>query len=131
MTSTGRVVSVNNNIATVQVVKTSACGHNCSECAVCNAPVIQTEAVNNIGAKPGDRVVIETKSSGILKLAFILYMLPVLVVIAIGIISVITHLKNVIIAIICLTAFIIWCIVLRLLNIKSTQNNIIVQVILQ
>jgi len=39
---------------------------------------MEVEAVNEVGAKAGDLVVVEVKSSSVLKAAFLLYIFPIL-----------------------------------------------------
>ena len=83
MTGTGTVVAVNGKNAVVEVVCKSACGHNCTECGACNAPIINTEAENPIGAVVGDKVEFCSSTSQILGAAFMLYIFPLIAVISI------------------------------------------------
>ena len=76
MTGEGIVVKVSGNIATVRIKRSSACGHDCGECNLCKNPDIETDILNPIDAKPGDRVKIGTDTSKVLLSAFVLYMLP-------------------------------------------------------
>ncbi len=65
------------NMAEVAVVRTSACGKNCSSCESC---IFQNElkvaAKNDILSKPGHRVLIKTESSKIFGAAMLVYLLP-------------------------------------------------------
>ena len=64
--------------AQVAVIRESACSGDCHKCSGCGA-VKQTmlcEAVNAIGAKPGDLVTIQSESGPILAGAAVLYMVP-------------------------------------------------------
>ena len=82
MKQRGIVIKTDENSAEVSVKRKSACGENCANCSgMCTAPVISIKAVNSIGAKAGDVVVIESKTSAILKCAFFLYIVPVVLMI--------------------------------------------------
>ena len=64
----------------VEVERVSACAHDCDHCAGCGsivqtAPVIAV-AQDPLGARPGQRVTVETASSRLLGLAAALYLLP-------------------------------------------------------
>lgn len=64
----------------VQVKRMSACSHDCDSCAGCGSMVsvgdLTAVAWDDYGAKVGQRVTVETASSGVLKLAAALYLLP-------------------------------------------------------
>ncbi len=66
-------------MAEVAVARSTACGGNCGSCESC---VFQSElkavARNRIDAKPGQRVVIESKSSRIFGAALLVYVMPLL-----------------------------------------------------
>ena len=63
----------------VAVTRSTACGGNCGSCESC---MFQSElkavARNLIEAKPGQRVVIESKSSRIFGAAILVYVMPLL-----------------------------------------------------
>ena len=66
-------------MAEVAVNRTSACGGNCGSCESCVFQnEMKTPALNRIGAKPGQKVLIESQSSKIFKAAFLVYVLPLL-----------------------------------------------------
>ena len=77
MQGKGIVVKTSGNTATVRIRKSSACGHDCGECRVCNNPEIEVDILNPINAKAGDTVLIGEDTSRILLHAFLLYILPV------------------------------------------------------
>lgn len=81
MTGEGEVVATFGNEARVKISKSSACSHDCASCGACSNPSYEITVSNPVGALAGDRVVIESDSSQILKLSFVLYMLPVFVLI--------------------------------------------------
>ena len=65
--------------AEVACRRASACGGDCGHCGGCtNAQTVLVRAYNPIGAKPGDRVVVESASSQVLGAAAAVYLLPVL-----------------------------------------------------
>lgn len=66
--------------AQLSVRRESACSGDCHKCAGCGA-VTQTlilTARNPIGARPGDRVWVESKSGPVLWAAALVYLLPLL-----------------------------------------------------
>ena len=66
-----------NNMAEVVVTRTTACGSNCRNCESCIfQSEIKTVARNLINAGPGQRVLIESKSSRIFGAALMVYILP-------------------------------------------------------
>ncbi|MBR5479625.1 MAG: SoxR reducing system RseC family protein [Clostridia bacterium] len=79
MRQTGKIIAIlQNGKAQVSIKRASACGHDCTSCGACGAQAkpIVTEVVNNVGAKVGDSVEIESKTSRILGLACVVYMIP-------------------------------------------------------
>ncbi len=81
----GKIVRATQKTAWVKVDRTGSCG-GCSEKDICGikggAESMEAEAVNEAGAKAGDRVLIDVKSSSVLKAAFLLYVFPILAMIA-------------------------------------------------
>ena len=66
-----------NGMAEVAVTRTTACGGNCGSCESCIfQSELKTGARNLIGAKPGQRVLIESRSSKIYGAALLVYILP-------------------------------------------------------
>lgn len=66
-------------MAEVVVKRATACGGNCGSCESCMFQnELKTAARNTIGAKPGQRVVIESKSSRIFGAAMLVYVMPLL-----------------------------------------------------
>ena len=67
-----------NNMAEVAVARTTACSGSCGSCESCIFQgEIKTLARNRIGAKPGQRVVIESRSSKIFGAAALVYIMPI------------------------------------------------------
>ena len=65
--------------AEVSVPRKSACGHDCEECAGCGmtGAAIKARARNDIGAQPGDKVVVESSTRKIFGVVALVYVLPV------------------------------------------------------
>ena len=79
MKQTGIVEAVNGSDVKVRVKRSSACGDNCASCGLgCGGREIVVTAENKAGAKKGDTVEIEMKSSKILGAAAWVYMIPVI-----------------------------------------------------
>jgi len=67
-------------MAKISVPRKSACGHDCEECAGCGVSGTSVYAIahNPIGAKPGDKVVVESSSKKLYSVMLVVYMLPLL-----------------------------------------------------
>ena len=67
-----------NGTAQVMVVRESACSGDCHKCSGCGAAkeTLLFEAVNPIGAKPGELVIVKSESGPVLAGAAVLYMVP-------------------------------------------------------
>ena len=78
MLGKGKIVKNCGKTAIVRIQKSSACGHDCGECRVCNNPEIEVEILNPINAKQGDTVIIGTDTGKVLLSAFLLYILPII-----------------------------------------------------
>ena len=70
---------LSNSMAEVVVTRSTACGNNCGSCESC---IFQSElkaiAKNSINAKPGQRVVIESRTSKVFSAAIMVYIVPLL-----------------------------------------------------
>jgi sigma-E factor negative regulatory protein RseC len=73
----GIVIGIENGLAKVKTSRHSDC-ENCGSCPGSTALVL--EARNPLGARPGQRVLIEVKELSMVKSAFVVYMLPVIAV---------------------------------------------------
>lgn len=78
MTNEGIVTRLlSDSRAEVAVTRGTACGGNCGSCEACQYQnELKTVAVNRLGARPGQRVVIETSSSVIFGAALLVYVMP-------------------------------------------------------
>ena len=65
--------------AEISVPRKSARGHDCEECAGCGmtGAAIKARARNDIGAQPGDKVVVESSTKKIFGVVALVYVLPV------------------------------------------------------
>lgn len=85
LTDTARVISVKDNIAKVAIIEQKSCGGGgCAGCSGCGTSIV--DAVNTAGAKVGQQVKVEFKSSVYLKSAALVFGLP-LVMFLIGLIG--------------------------------------------
>lgn len=67
------------NMAEVAVARTTACGGNCGSCESCIfQSQLKTAARNLVGARPGQCVIIQSKSSTIYKAALLVYVFPMI-----------------------------------------------------
>lgn len=83
MEQIGEVVELNGKKALVRIQRTSSCGENCAECSGgCKPTSSVVEANNSVSAKVGDTVKMQMNSLAFMSLAFIGYILPVIVCIA-------------------------------------------------
>ena len=66
--------------AEISVPRKSACGHDCEECAGCGmtGAAIRARARNDIGATPGEKVVVESSTGKIFGVVVLVYVLPVM-----------------------------------------------------
>ncbi len=66
--------------AEISVPRKSACGHDCEECAGCGVTgaAVHARARNPIGAAPGQKVVVESSTGGMLRIVALVYLIPVL-----------------------------------------------------
>ena len=70
---------LNDEMAEVVVTRATACGSNCSSCEACMFQnELKTVARNLIGAKPGQKVLIESKSSRVYGAILLVYIVPIL-----------------------------------------------------
>lgn len=65
--------------AEISVPRKSACGHDCEECAGCgvSGAAVRARAANPIGARPGQKVVVESDSGKLLTIVAFVYLMPV------------------------------------------------------
>ena len=83
MQQRGYVSIANEDTARVIIRRESACGDSCASCGGgCNdSKSIILELENTLKAEVGDYVIVESKSSTILKSAFVAYIMPLMLMI--------------------------------------------------
>ncbi len=84
-TEEGVVIRTDSKNAWIKTVKTNAC-KSCSARGACHTmgggKEMEVEALNTAGARIGDRVVIGFETAPLLKVSFLLYVLPILALMA-------------------------------------------------
>lgn len=84
MKQIGIVEKTENDTAVVRIKRASACGENCASCKGGCTPTEQTvTAKNTVGAKTGDNVIISLETHDVLFAAFLVYILPLIVLFAV------------------------------------------------
>lgn len=82
MQKAGVLLSVDKNIAIVEIQKHSSCS-NCSGCKLgYDNSALEAEVYNEIGAKVGELVYIDMESKQVLFAAFIMYVIPLISLLA-------------------------------------------------
>ena len=65
--------------AEVAVTRMSACGGNCGSCESCLLQSeVKTVADNHVNAQPGERVMIESRTSAVFRAVFLVYVMPLI-----------------------------------------------------
>lgn len=81
MEQTGKVVEISrDNVAKIEIKRKSSCSSDCSKCGGCAHPdqIMIVEAQNECGACVGDNILLHSKSRGILSIAALVYIMPIL-----------------------------------------------------
>jgi sigma-E factor negative regulatory protein RseC len=128
MTGKGLVLEVLGNEAKVQISKSSACGHDCTSCGACSNPTYEITVLNPIGAKNGDSVEIETRTSSVLGVSFLLYILPVFILIISALVCESYNLGYYSILVFGVLLC-VWYTAIKLLNKKIKIQNVITKII--
>lgn len=70
--------------AEISVPRKSACGHDCEECAGCGVTgaAVRAKASNPIGARPGQKVVVQSDTQKMLRIVALVYLIPVVLFLA-------------------------------------------------
>ena len=66
--------------AEISVPRKSACGHDCEECVT--GAAVHARASNPIGARPGQKVVVESSTKNMLRIVVLVYLIPVVLFLA-------------------------------------------------
>ena len=80
MEQIGEVVELKGSRALIRIYRASSCGENCAHCSGdCKPTATMVEALNEVSAQVGDTVKLQMNSLSFLFLAFVGYILPILV----------------------------------------------------
>lgn len=82
MEQIGKVVDVQGSTLTIIIKRSSMCGENCASCGACAQKNFKITCENTIGAELHDSVILETADSFVLRSAFLVYILPVFLMVA-------------------------------------------------
>lgn len=126
MRETGVVIKIQKNEALVSVKRKSSCGENCAMCkGVCKTPSHEALAVNSIDAKVGDVVLVETETKDVLKSAFLVYIVPVLLMF----VSYILLSDTGFAIVLSILTFLSGCIIVRIFDKKLAPKTYITEII--
>lgn len=79
MTKYGTIVALKNGKATLQVPRSTACGDKCGSCSShCNQGMIAIDVKNSLNAHIGDRIEVESATQMVLGAAFLVYVVPLI-----------------------------------------------------
>lgn len=78
MNKSGLVVDTVDGMAKIVVVRAAGCGGDCKSCASCESKDHFVELPNTVNAKVGDVVEVSANSSRIVRLAVLLYTIPLI-----------------------------------------------------
>ena len=81
MQQTGIVQKLQHNIAEVKITRSSACGESCASCGLCPGREAKFFAINDINATVGDTVIIDMADGKVLGAAFLVYIVPLIMMI--------------------------------------------------
>lgn len=129
MKGEGIVVKATGLTATVRIERKSACSGECSSCGMCENPVFDVDVQNKIGAKTGDKVKLYMPSKKVYMSAFLVYLLPILVIFAVMGVCSLIQAKGYVTAAWVLIAVVIWIAVIRKYNKSANLKSEIVEII--
>jgi sigma-E factor negative regulatory protein RseC len=73
---------VDSSSVEVEIARSTSCGGNCKDCGgQCSGTGMIVVLANDIGARPGDMVRIESRAGSVVSLALLVYIVPVIVMI--------------------------------------------------
>lgn len=123
MKQIGIVEKTENDIAVVRIKRASACGENCASCKGGCTPTEQTvTAKNTVGAKTGDNVIISLETHDVLFAAFLVYILPLIVLFAVYMICTVLKKSEVTAAVCGVFAMLFSLIAARIFD-RKTENK--------
>lgn len=99
MENKGRVAYTEDEFAYINLPRKGSCGDNCASCKVaCAANVHLIKVYNSQGVKKGDEVELELGTGDFLKMSFLLYIVPLIVMVG-SIIALESYTKNTVLSI--------------------------------
>lgn len=113
--------------AEISVRRMSSCGDNCASCAAhcANRDIIAT-AVNSAGAEVGDSVVVESSTSKVIKIAAVVYLVPIVLLIAAYAVCAALGLKEGVCIAVSIAAMLLGMLAAKRMNDVATKNKDIV-----
>ena len=122
MIESGKIVKTNGDRAVVRIDKKD----ECSKCGMClfpkNANHLDIDAVNSIGAKEGDIVEIDRKEGGKFISALLVFLVPLLLVIASVVVTYLCSLEELWILIFSIVTVVLWFIALAFIDKKIKKK---------
>ena len=82
MNKQGIVEKIDGNNVTIKITRDSSCGENCAMCNACPSKNMSITMITDIPLSVNDKVLMETNSKHILLWAFMVYILPIILLIA-------------------------------------------------
>lgn len=82
MLQNGIVKKLHTNTAEVEIHRSAACGESCAACGLCPGKTAVVAAANEIRAAVGDSVMIDMSDKKVLGAAFLVYIVPLIALIA-------------------------------------------------
>ncbi len=73
---------IDGNNVTIKITRDSSCGENCAMCNACPSKNMSITMITDIPLSVNDKVLMETNSKHILLWAFMVYILPIILLIA-------------------------------------------------
>lgn len=126
MTKEGKVISVNGNMAYIVSFKESSCGENCAHCTLnCTKKSIKFYAINKAGAKAGDDVIVYADSKDIYLSSFLLYVLPVILIMASVFFGSLVLKSDILSIVFCLISLILWVGIIKIMNKKEIKHTVL------
>lgn len=123
MQETGLVTEVKKNFATVRIDKKD----ECSKCGMCLFPkgagYTEVSAINDVGAKQGDSVIIEMHESGKLLGAILVFLIPLLLIGVSAVIGLVIIKWELSVLILSLALIIMWYAILAIVDKKLGKKS--------
>ena len=119
----GKVLSTKDDFAEVTINRGSMCGDSCSNCGMCENKGTKIVVKNPLGAKKGDTVRLGVSTSKGLSAAMLVYLMPVVILIASLVIFVNSGLPEGLSATFAFAVMAVWFLVVFILEKLGTFKN--------